>query len=98
MYCTQDISHLFSAGIIINEILTRERPYCADQQMCPEDIFQHVCTMDLRPRMLPPGIDDFTEGMNSIVSDCLQRNAYARPSFTSIAVTIDLSLVLLPII
>ncbi|EPB87482.1 RGC/RGC protein kinase [Mucor circinelloides 1006PhL] len=75
---------VYSAGVIINEILTRERPY-ANRQSCPEHIFHEVCTVDLRPQMQPPSRDDFTEGMTSIVSDCLQRNAYARPSFTSIA-------------
>lgn len=77
--------NLRSAGVIINEILTRERPY-ANRQSCPEHIFHEVCTVDLRPQMQPLSRDDFTEGMTSIVSDCLQRNAYARPSFTSIAV------------
>jgi hypothetical protein len=74
-----------SAGIIINEILTREKPY-ANKQLSPEFIFQQVCTIDLRPRMQPPGKDDFTQGMNSIVSDCLQRSSYARPSFKKIGV------------
>lgn len=36
--------------------------------------------------MQPPGKDDFTQGMNSIVSDCLQQSPYARPSFTTIGV------------
>ncbi|KAL9558812.1 hypothetical protein MBANPS3_000712 [Mucor bainieri] len=79
---------VYSAGIIINEILTREKPY-VHQQACPEYVFQQVCSMDLRPRMQPPGIDDFTEGMNSIVSDCLQRDAYARPSFASIGSRVE---------
>ncbi|KAG2196328.1 hypothetical protein INT47_009323, partial [Mucor saturninus] len=77
---------VYSAGIIINQILTRETPYASQirENNTPEMIFKQVCERDLRPRMQPPGQDEFTDGMNMIVSDCLQRNIDARPSFTAI--------------
>lgn len=80
---------LSSAGIIINEILTREKPYAIQldkQHLSPEAIYKQVCEQDLRPHMQPPGQDGFTAGMNSIVVDCLQKNAFARPSFATIGV------------
>lgn len=81
---------VYSAGIIINEILTRETPYASQlhENKTPEMIFQQVCERDLRPHMQPPGQDDFTDGMNLIVSDCLQKNNDARPSFTAIGVSL----------
>jgi serine/threonine protein kinase len=79
---------VYSAGIIINEILTRESPFADHlrEHLSPEIIFNQVCEIDLRPRTQPSGQDDFTDGMSAIVSDCLQRNCYARPSFTTIGV------------
>lgn len=69
--------------------MTREKPFATqlDQQhLSPEIIYKQVREQDLRPRMQPPGQDGFTAGMNSIVVDCLQRNAFARPSFATIGV------------
>lgn len=81
---------VYSAGIIINEILTRENPYKAqlNEGQTPEDIFNLVRESELRPRMQPSEQDDFTYGMNLIVSDCLKTDINARPSFAAIAVSI----------
>lgn len=85
---------VYSVGIIINEILTRERPYNSQLQdgLSYEEIFDQICELDLRPRMQSSSEDDFTCSMNLIISDCLQKNSHSRPSFTAIAVSIVIHL------
>lgn len=79
---------MFSAGIIINEILTREKPYARELKgTSPALVFQQVCNNGLRPRMQPPKQDGYTDGMNSIVFDCLHPNPTLRPSFKTIGVS-----------
>ncbi|KAG2235247.1 hypothetical protein INT48_004714 [Thamnidium elegans] len=82
---------VYSVGIIINEILTREKPYASQLHggLSPEIIFGQICDLELRPRMQPSGQDDFTYGMNLIVSDCLQRNSNERPSLNAIASRVE---------
>ncbi|GAA5802177.1 hypothetical protein HPULCUR_007638 [Helicostylum pulchrum] len=85
---------VYSVGIIINEILTREKPYTSQLQggLSPAVIFKQICDIELRPRMQLSGQDDFTYGMNLIISDCLQNNSNSRPSLNAIAVSITIHL------
>jgi hypothetical protein len=54
----------------------------------PEHVFVRVCE-GLRPNMLLPRQDEFTNGMNAIVSDCLLADSFARPSFSTIGVSMQ---------
>lgn len=87
VYLTFPSQHadVYSAGVIINEILTREKPY-GDLNTSPQHIFNQVCEDDLRPKMKPSGQDDFTDGMNAIIHDCLEADCFDRPSFDTIGV------------
>jgi serine/threonine protein kinase len=76
---------VYSAGIIINQILTRERPY-SNLKASPHSIFNQVCEDELRPKMRPLGQDDFTSGMNAIIHDCLETDCFQRPSFDTLGV------------
>lgn len=78
---------VYSAGIIINEILTREKPY-AELHQSPQMIFNQVCEDEIRPKVKISSIeqDDFTNGMVSIVRDCLQTDPLLRPTFCTLGV------------
>lgn len=85
-------------GLLLhNEILTKEKPYASQlfEGLSPETILSQICDAELRPRMQPSGQDDFAYGMNLIVSDCLKKNRYARPSLNAIPVSIAMHLLIL---
>lgn len=78
---------IFSAGIIMNEIITRELPYQSslDEGLTVEDIFNKIYFDNLYPDLSKK--NDYAEKFNPIIMDCLQRNASARPNFTTIGVS-----------
>ncbi|KAI8092857.1 uncharacterized protein BX664DRAFT_96027 [Halteromyces radiatus] len=75
---------VYSAGIIMNEIITRELPYQAllDDGLTAENIFnmQHSGPSCL----VLSKKDDYAEKFNSIILDCLRRDSSGRPSFATI--------------
>ncbi|KAI8997000.1 kinase-like domain-containing protein [Pilobolus umbonatus] len=79
---------VFSAGIVINEILTREKPYQEHTALGIDSssIFLNVCGKGLRPAMNEVADDAYMMDMNSIVADCLEGDPEERPSFSSINV------------
>lgn len=80
---------VYSAGIIINEILTREKPY-SELHQSPQIIFNQVCEKNIRPEVKISATDqgDFTNGMVSIVQDCLQTDPLLRPTFGALGVSV----------
>ncbi|KAF7727728.1 hypothetical protein EC973_007187 [Apophysomyces ossiformis] len=84
-------SNFNSAGIIINEILTRELPYMEQrlQGLSSESIFNQVRHDGLYPRMLPEGHDGYSDGIKSVIMKCLQRDPDIRPTVSSIAAQVQ---------
>ncbi|KAI8391178.1 uncharacterized protein BYT42DRAFT_602084 [Radiomyces spectabilis] len=77
---------VYSAGIIINEILTRETPYheLTEQGLSPEVIFEHIRDKGLRPTMQLPMQDEYSDDVNAVILDCLQVDPSLRPTFSGI--------------
>ncbi|KAI9470491.1 MAG: hypothetical protein EXX96DRAFT_358928 [Benjaminiella poitrasii] len=86
MICPTKRADIYSVGIIINEILTRERPYqkfLNDGLSC-ENIFMRVCGENLKVTMRPAAEDEYTDEINAIVYKCLQSDPSARPTCSAI--------------
>ncbi|CAO3621699.1 unnamed protein product [Cunninghamella blakesleeana] len=81
---TSKNADIYSAGIIMNEIITRELPYQSslDEGLTVEDIFNKIYFDNLCPDLSKKS--DYAEKFNPIIMDCLQRNELARPNFTTI--------------
>ncbi|KAI8062897.1 hypothetical protein BC940DRAFT_308004 [Gongronella butleri] len=75
---------VYSAGIIMNEIITRELPYQSllDDGMSPESIFELLQAKVQYPAFSRK--DDYAEHFNMIILACLQRNPASRPTFSTI--------------
>ncbi|KAI8968050.1 hypothetical protein BDF20DRAFT_205358 [Mycotypha africana] len=73
---------IYSVGIIMNEILTREKPYqkLIRQGMSYENIFTHVRDGDLRVTMYADGEDEYADKINTLISDCLHPDPNCRPT------------------
>ncbi|CAO3617380.1 unnamed protein product [Mucor fragilis] len=88
LYMTSPTKHadIYSVGIIMNEILTRERPYqkLLNQGISYEVIFQRVCEENLRVTMKAAAEDEYAEKINMIIHDCLQSDPNSRPSCLAI--------------
>ncbi|KAG0179191.1 hypothetical protein DFQ29_002414 [Apophysomyces sp. BC1021] len=84
-------ANVYSTGIIINEILTREKPYIQQrlEGFSCESIFNQIRDEGLSPRTQPKGHDGYSDGINVIILECLQRDPDMRPSLSSIAVKIQ---------
>ncbi|KAL7326247.1 Histidine kinase osmosensor, variant 3 [Mucor circinelloides] len=77
---------IYSVGIIINEILTRERPYqkLLNQGITYENIFQRVCEENLQVTMRAAAEDEYADKINTIIRDCLQSDPNSRPTCLAI--------------
>ncbi|CEP15224.1 hypothetical protein [Parasitella parasitica] len=73
---------IYSVGIILNEILTRERPYqkLLNQGFTLENIFRRVCEENLRVVMKTSTDDEYADKINLIINDCLQSDPSSRPT------------------
>ncbi|KAF1804896.1 hypothetical protein FB192DRAFT_1053619 [Mucor lusitanicus] len=88
LYMTAPTKHadIYSVGIIMNEILTRERPYqqLLNQGISYENIFQRVCEENLRVTMRAAADDEYADKINMIIHDCLQSDPKSRPNCLAI--------------
>lgn len=68
-------------GIILNEIVTRERPYykLQDEGMPYEEIFTQISERNARVT-LSNSDDEHAFRINSLIKDCLQQDPNARPT------------------
>ncbi|KAI8344602.1 hypothetical protein BC941DRAFT_409079 [Chlamydoabsidia padenii] len=75
---------VYSAGIIMNEIITRELPYQAllDEGYTVENIFS--LQQSGSSSLALSKKDDYSEKFNSIIVDCLCPDASRRPGFVTI--------------
>jgi serine/threonine protein kinase len=81
-------SSITSAGIIFNEILTRNLPY--HDYNNDTNILELIKEQDLRPTLMVPTISSFTEEdrenleqMNQLIRLCLSKDPNSRPHFTA---------------
>ncbi|KAF9418280.1 hypothetical protein BGZ94_009733 [Podila epigama] len=81
---------VYSAGIVFNEIMTRQMPYARhleamDPKTGPSELLEMIKVENLRPDFLLDDASDESIGaVNNLIRTCLQPEPYLRPSFTSI--------------
>ncbi|KAG0236597.1 hypothetical protein BGX31_003887 [Mortierella sp. GBA43] len=81
---------VYSAGIIFNEIVTRTVPYASQLQDAtsadgPAMLLDRIKFEDLRPDLMVEDASDENIGaVNQLIRNCLQPDAYLRPTFSNI--------------
>ncbi|KAF9919100.1 hypothetical protein FBU30_011173 [Linnemannia zychae] len=85
---------LYSAGVIFNEILTRNLPYHDYDE--DANILEHIKEQDLRPTLMTPNSTTFTEEdrqnleqMNQLITLCFSKDPVSRPHFTAMLARIN---------
>ncbi|KAF9336616.1 hypothetical protein BGZ91_009934, partial [Linnemannia elongata] len=85
---------LYSAGIIFNEILTRNLPY--HDYNDDANVLELVKDQDFRPTLMAPTDGTFTEEdrenleqMNQLIQLCLSKDPSSRPHFTAMLTRIN---------
>lgn len=81
-----------SVGIIMNEIVTRAKPYSNmldNETETFESIFFKIRDLGLRPKLDTRATDEeeYATKMGLIISECLDPDPSARPTFSSLAVS-----------
>ena len=86
-YCYPSLTAI-SLGIILNEIVTRAKPYEQELDQYGESnyeaVFDRVKHHNLYPAMLSPDEDMYAGKVNEIIVSCLRRNPVARPSISQV--------------
>jgi serine/threonine protein kinase len=76
-----------SIGVIINEILTRERPYqdLLEEGLSYENIFSRISKESLKVSTRFND-DEYTDKVNAIIRNCIQSDPFNRPTCASLRV------------
>jgi len=79
---------IYSIGIILNEIMTRQLPY-SDTDNNPIDIIKNiVCNGSLRPTMQVLNDEEGIQDMNQIIRECWAEDPDDRPAMSSLAMMV----------
>jgi len=83
---------IYSIGIILNEIMTRQLPF-SDMDYNPKEIIKHIVNNgNLRPAMQMvqqnPDGDEGVQDMNRIINECWAEDPDDRPSMATLAVMV----------
>ncbi|KAI9245683.1 hypothetical protein BDA99DRAFT_543582 [Phascolomyces articulosus] len=90
--CPSKRSDAYSVGVIINEILTREKPYkdLLDQGYSQLAIFKMISSRSgsrekrIRPKLVKTmDADGYAERINQIIEECMSEDPCARPTFSA---------------
>ncbi|ORX48080.1 hypothetical protein BCR36DRAFT_371332 [Piromyces finnis] len=80
---------IYSIGIILNEIMTRQLPF-SDMDYNPKDIIKNiVCNSTLRPTMqVLNGEEEGIQDMNKIICECWAEDPDDRPAMSTLAMMV----------